>query len=187
MLDAAVQVFSRQGFHPASMDEISEVAGVSKPMIYTYLGSKDDLFTACIRREAGRLMDLVAEAVLPTRDPADQLYRGLLAFFQFIRANPDGWVVLYRQARVQTFADEVASLREQMILVVSQLLTRRDSDAMRVTPLAYALVGAAEALADWSVEHADEAPAELAARMMDFCWNGLRALSRGEHWTPPGS
>ncbi len=45
MLDAAVEVFSRSGFHPASMDEIADAAGVSKPMIYTYLGSKDDLFS----------------------------------------------------------------------------------------------------------------------------------------------
>jgi AcrR family transcriptional regulator len=52
ILDAAISVFSRRGFHLASMDEIAEV---SKPMIYAYLGSKDDLFTACIRREALRL------------------------------------------------------------------------------------------------------------------------------------
>ena len=46
ILDAAVRVFSEQGYHDASMDEISDVAGVSKPMIYAYLGSKEDLFAA---------------------------------------------------------------------------------------------------------------------------------------------
>ena len=33
ILDAAVLVFSQHGYHNASMDEISDVAGVSKPMI----------------------------------------------------------------------------------------------------------------------------------------------------------
>ena len=33
IMDAAVDVFSRLGFHAASMDEISEVAGISKPML----------------------------------------------------------------------------------------------------------------------------------------------------------
>lgn len=45
------------------MDDIAEVAEVSKPMIYAYLGSKDDLFTACIRREAQRLMESITAAV----------------------------------------------------------------------------------------------------------------------------
>jgi len=59
ILDAAVQVFSRHGYHSASMDEVSDVAGVSKPMIYAYLGSKEDLFGQCIRREATRLLEAV--------------------------------------------------------------------------------------------------------------------------------
>lgn len=29
---------------------LAKLAGVSKPMIYTYLGTKNDLFTACIHR-----------------------------------------------------------------------------------------------------------------------------------------
>ena len=40
MLDAAVQVFSRRGFHAAGMDEIAELAGISKPMVYAYLGPR---------------------------------------------------------------------------------------------------------------------------------------------------
>jgi len=57
VLDAAVRVFSQHGFHTASMDEIAEVAGVSKPMVYAYLGTKEELFIACLRREAARLED----------------------------------------------------------------------------------------------------------------------------------
>lgn len=52
MLDAAVKVFSRRGFHAASMDEIAEDAGISKPMVYAYLGTKEELFVACLHRRA---------------------------------------------------------------------------------------------------------------------------------------
>src|SRR5204862_679616 len=44
MLDAAVAVFSAAGYHAASMDEISGRAGISKPMVYAYLGTKEELF-----------------------------------------------------------------------------------------------------------------------------------------------
>src|SRR5213078_1749466 len=77
MLDAAVAVFSRRGFHAASMDEIAEAAGVSKPMLYFYLGSKEELFGACIRREADRLTTAVAGAVSIESAPDRQLWEGL--------------------------------------------------------------------------------------------------------------
>src|SRR5258705_7500187 len=90
MLDAAVKVFSRRGFHGAWMDEIAEQAGISKPMVYAYLGTKDDLFIACLRREATRLMEAIADAVITGTEgepesaaPDEQLWRGLRAFFGF--------------------------------------------------------------------------------------------------------
>ena len=61
----------------ASTDEISEVAGISKPMIYAYLGAKDELFVACIRREAARLIEAIGSAVEDGLNPAEQLWRGL--------------------------------------------------------------------------------------------------------------
>lgn len=63
MLDAAVEIFGQRGYMAASMDEIAELAGVSKPLVYLYLNSKDDLFTACIRREARALVDAVRSGV----------------------------------------------------------------------------------------------------------------------------
>jgi AcrR family transcriptional regulator len=65
MLDAAVAVFSAAGFHDASMDEIAARAGISKPMVYAYLGSKEELFIACLHREGTRLMEAIASAVAP--------------------------------------------------------------------------------------------------------------------------
>src|SRR5262245_25884515 len=101
MLDAAVAVFSRRGYHAAAMDEIAEVAGISKPMVYAYLGTKEDLFIACLHREATRLAQAVVDVVGPSGPPDEQLWRGLRGFFRFVTAHREGWTVLYRQARGQ--------------------------------------------------------------------------------------
>ncbi len=181
MLDAAIVVFSRSGFHLASMDDIAEVAGVSKPMIYAYLGSKDDLFTACIRREALRLMEVISAAVPTGLTRDERLHRGLLAFFEFVTEYRDGWIVLYRQARVHgTFAGEIAKARERIIVMVAALLARSsDEDARaRAMPIAHALVGAAEALSDWGLEHPDQTPEDLVSRLMDVIWTGLERADR---------
>ncbi|GAB3948945.1 hypothetical protein GCM10027614_46930 [Micromonospora vulcania] len=71
MLDAAVKVFSRRGFHAASMDEIAEDAGISKPMVYAYLGTKEELFVACLHREGTRMMQAIAGAAAPTCRPTN--------------------------------------------------------------------------------------------------------------------
>ena len=51
MLDAAVQMFSVNGYHETSMDAIAAQAEISKPMLYLYYGSKEELFGACLDRE----------------------------------------------------------------------------------------------------------------------------------------
>src|SRR2546425_13151993 len=62
MLDAAVAVFAERGYHGASMDEIAAGAGVTKPMVYSYFGSKEDLYLACIDHARTRLMEAGGEA-----------------------------------------------------------------------------------------------------------------------------
>jgi hypothetical protein len=52
-------------------------------------------------------------------------------------------------------------------------------------PLAEAIVGAGEALADWWVDHPDETAEGMALREMNFVWMGLRGLVGGERWAPP--
>ncbi|HET8660222.1 MAG TPA: TetR/AcrR family transcriptional regulator [Micromonosporaceae bacterium] len=200
MLDAAVAVFSRRGFHAAGMDEIAEEAGISKPMVYAYLGTKEELFVACLHREATRLMEAIARVVEPDLPPDEQLWRGIRAFFGFVAGHRDGWGVLYRQARGQEpFAAELAGMRRRMIEVVAGLLERavtraadasggtgakRPAPGRDLTAMAYALVGVAESLADWAAEHPDEDAEVTAARMMNFVWLGADARLRGASWRP---
>ncbi|GAB3151222.1 TetR/AcrR family transcriptional regulator [Micromonospora sonneratiae] len=192
MLDAAVKVFSRRGFHAASMDEIAEDAGISKPMVYAYLGTKEELFVACLHREGTRMMEAIAGVINPEM-PADQrLWHGLRAFFRFVAAHRDGWVVLYRQARgEQPFAGELAVMRARMVEVVAGMLDRAlraDGREVREIDLeiqAYALVGASESLADWLADRPDADPDQLAARMVNIAWLGAGQLLSGEVWRRP--
>jgi AcrR family transcriptional regulator len=50
VLDAAVKVFSRLGFHKASMDTIAEEAEMSKGLLYWYFKSKDAIIAAILKR-----------------------------------------------------------------------------------------------------------------------------------------
>ncbi len=173
MLDAAVEVFSRRGYRQASMDEIAEMAGISKPMIYAYLGSKDELFAACITREAHLLVDRISAVVGAGGPPDGLLWQALHAFFGYVDEHRGGWLVLYRQARGEDapFASQVAASRANIAAVVAGLLGQAmDAEGAarppepELTAVAHALVGAAESLADRMVDQPGETPTCSAAR-----------------------
>lgn len=191
MLDAAVKIFSRRGFHAASMDEIADEAGISKPMVYAYLGTKEELFLACMHREGTRMLEAIVAVVAPDLAPDEQLWRGLRAFFGFVAAHRDGWAVLHRQARgEQRVAGDLAAMRARMVEVVSGLLgralvaQRREARETDVTAMAYALVGAGESLADWLADRPHADPDKTATRMMNIVWLGAGQLLRGDVWRP---
>ena len=50
LLDAATEVFSRRGFHAASVEEVAETAGFSKGAVYSNFSSKEELFLALLDR-----------------------------------------------------------------------------------------------------------------------------------------
>ncbi len=212
MLDAAVEVFSARGYHAASMDEIAERAGVSKPLFYLYLGSKEETFGACIAREASRLITTIGDAVgsaaatgdagggdaAGVPDQAARLWRGLAAFFEYVASHRSSWTVLYQQARTRgEAAGQLAAARQDIIGIVTDLVIdatsarlpagttasdpvlRRESAAV-----AHALVGAADAMADWALT-VDEAPAATARRLMNIVWTGLEHRAAGERFSPP--
>ncbi|MEU5895889.1 MULTISPECIES: TetR/AcrR family transcriptional regulator [Streptomyces] len=198
MLDAAVRTFGQRGYRAASMDEIAELAGVSKPLVYLYLNSKEQLFSACIRREAAALVAAVRGAAGGTSVPpvpADrQLWDGLTAFFTHTAERPDGWAVLHSQARTQgePFAAEVAAMREEIVSFVTTLIAEAARSAhgdpslpeREVAGLAQALVGAAESLAGWANVEDSVSAKEAAATLMNFAWAGLGGLMEGRRWVP---
>ncbi|MCK1810107.1 MULTISPECIES: TetR/AcrR family transcriptional regulator [unclassified Micromonospora] len=191
MLDAAVKVFSRRGFHAASMDEIADDAGISKPMVYAYLGTKEELFIACLHRESTRMMEAIAGAAAPDLPADERLWRGLRAFFGFVGAHRDGWAVLYRQARgSQPFAAELAAMRGRLVEVVAGMLDHalraagREVGAPDLEVVSYALVGASESLADWLADHPEADAGKTATRMMNVAWLGADQLLRGATWHP---
>jgi AcrR family transcriptional regulator len=195
IIDMAVQVFARRGYHPASVDEIAELAGISKPMVYLYLDSKEGLFLACLRREAERLVAAFQGAARDVRTPELRLWAGLSAFFAFVAEHRDSWVVLHRQASQlsETITAEVAQARRAVMAQVAGLVRDGIGEALGPVPVAdeeadfvaHALVGAADSLTDWMERHPGESPERVTRRLMNMVWVGMRNVLAGETWTPP--
>jgi AcrR family transcriptional regulator len=177
MLDAAVQMFSANGYHETSMDAIAAEAQISKPMLYLYYGSKEDLFGACLNRELVRFVDEVRNGIDFDGNPKELLSSAVLSFLNYIDANRASWMVLYTQATSsQAFAHTVREGREQIIEIVGGLLrsgTRNPESDSDFDMMAVALVGAGEAIAS-RVSTGDAEVQEASELMINLFWRGLK-------------
>src|SRR5207302_9813726 len=124
ILDVAGQVFARGGYHSASMDEIAALADVSKPMLYTYFGSKEGLYVAYIDRTGRELVDRLVAAARPGDEPIAALRARITEFLAFVEEHRDGWTVLFREmTSSRPLAEEVAELRGQIAAAVRRMVT----------------------------------------------------------------
>jgi AcrR family transcriptional regulator len=76
LIDAAYELFGRQGFHTVGLDRILSDAGVSKQTFYNHFQSKDDLILAVLDQRHDAESRTIAElfAKLGGDDPRDRLH-----------------------------------------------------------------------------------------------------------------
>ena len=87
ILEAAKQLFAREGFKGVSMDQIAAAAGVSKLTVYSHFGDKESLFSAAITDKCQEVLpdDLF---VRPPEGPLDEQLRAIgHAFFRLITSD----------------------------------------------------------------------------------------------------
>ena len=89
MLTAALEVFSTSGFHAASMDDIADRAGVSKPVLYQHFPGKLDLYLALLDAGIDDLLDAANAALTGTTDNQLRVSAMTHAYFAFVE-DPAG-------------------------------------------------------------------------------------------------
>src|SRR5262245_6813138 len=63
LIDAAREVFLAKGYQPASMDDIAEHAGVSKPVLYQHFPGKWELYLTVLQLILDELTKRIRDAV----------------------------------------------------------------------------------------------------------------------------
>jgi TetR/AcrR family transcriptional regulator len=72
ILDAALEVFSQHGFRGATLDQIAEVAGLSKPNLLYYFASKEAIHVALLSQLLVTWLDPL-RAMNPDGEPVEEL------------------------------------------------------------------------------------------------------------------
>lgn len=74
IIDAAVRVIARQGYHNAQVSKIAKEAKVADGTIYLYFENKDDILISLFNEKMGRFIETCRERIMETTSTEQKLY-----------------------------------------------------------------------------------------------------------------
>ena len=152
ILDAAVRVFARQGFHTARVSDIADDAGVAYGLVYHYFGSKDEVLDTLFLDRWNLLLEAIQEVdAREDATPRDKLFAITSFIVDSYRHDPDVMKVIIVEVTraANTFGRRhLAKIREAYDLIAEIVDAGQRSGAFRdtITPnfAAMAFYGAIE-------------------------------------------
>jgi TetR/AcrR family fatty acid metabolism transcriptional regulator len=169
ILDAAVRVFARQGFHTCRVSDIADEAGVAYGLVYHYFSSKDEVLDTIFVDRWNVMLEAISEFDARPISPREKLY-GIAAFIiDSYRHDPDLMKVIIVEVTraANTFArTHMESIREAFARLADIVRVAQAQGAFRteVTPefAALAFYGAIEqVLTGWIFTSEPVSEAEL--------------------------
>lgn len=191
ILEAALEVFSRRGYHGASIDDIAQQAGISKALIYEHFPSKKDLHASLLEAHVSDIFERLAQSAATPEDGEVRLRAGVDAFLQWSETNPVAFRLLFRDTFEADVAEVLQRLQQQATFAIAGLMASEPLEGVHtdvsqvdkrlaIEMFAQQLSGAAQSLAIWWREHPTVERKFVVDAVMDFAWIGLERIRAGE-------
>ncbi len=117
IINAALKLFSTQGFHQTTVSEIAERANVAKGTVYWYFDSKEQLFEAILITEINKTRSKTATKVKKLDDPIAKLEVVIKSHLQFYNQARDV-AKMYRESTItirEEFKEKMLALHQEQI------------------------------------------------------------------------
>jgi len=89
IMEAAIRVFARKGFHNSRIQEIAEAAGVASGTIYLYFKNKDDLLITIFEQSLDRIIKEMKEDLADIEGPDEKLRRFIWHHLELMKRRRD--------------------------------------------------------------------------------------------------
>ena len=106
ILGAARELFISEGYRNVSMRKIAERIEYSPAAIYSYFPSKDDIFFALAEEGFRLLAEFGMKAFEHSTDPFTRLRYGLWAFYEFSKASPQYFELMFTDRSVPSLSQD---------------------------------------------------------------------------------
>ncbi len=184
LLDAARDVFGREGYHAASMDAVARGAGVTKPTLYDHFPSKRDLYLALIDADLEVVRRTVSDALSAPTGNRERIRASFQAYFDFVDEHGPGFRLLMQEV-VGADPDlrrRVGRVRASILAEVAELIVRESEgrlDPAHAETVALALVGMVETAAQRREPSGEPgARSEAVDTLVRLAWRGITGLTQ---------
>jgi AcrR family transcriptional regulator len=139
ILDAAVRVFARQGFHTCRVSDIADEAGVAYGLVYHYFSSKEEILDTLFLERWDVMLAAIAESDASVRSPRDKLGAVAAFIIDSYRHDPELMKVIIVEVTraANTFGlTHVAKIREAYAGIAAIVAQAQAEGAFRgeITP-----------------------------------------------------
>jgi TetR/AcrR family transcriptional regulator, fatty acid metabolism regulator protein len=184
ILDAAVRVFARSGYHASRVGDIAEEAGVAHGLLYHYFSSKEEVLATIFRENWRQLLERFRGVERSDAPPGEQLRGIAKILLRTWRNDPDLVRVMVREvARGPQLLDQVDEIRGGFLTIQrivergqAEGVFRRDLDPRIVSWIFYGALE--EILTGWALGQLPDGDAEVARAertIVDVVYVGIAA------------
>jgi TetR/AcrR family transcriptional regulator, fatty acid metabolism regulator protein len=132
ILEAAVKVFARSGFHTSRVGDVAEEAGVAYGLVYHYFTSKEELLETIFRDTWTQMLARVREVEASGVPASEQVRRVTALLLRTWRRDPDLVRVLVREVtRSPHVQREIAEISEAMKVLEGIIQRGQESGEFR--------------------------------------------------------
>jgi TetR/AcrR family fatty acid metabolism transcriptional regulator len=134
ILDAAVRVFARQGFHTCRVSDIADEAGVAYGLVYHYFSSKEEILDTLFLERWDVMLGAIAEADASRRAPREKLLAIAAFIVDSYRHDPELMKVIIVEVTraANTFGrTHLAKIREAYAQIAEIVARAQDDGVFR--------------------------------------------------------
>ena len=171
IVDAACRVFGQSGYAATSVADVAEAAGISKPLIYHYFGSKEGLYVVALRRAAAVLVEEIERTASLGTVGIERAVVTLDGMFAVLAGQPWLWRLVFDATapRKGEVAEAVAEHEATLVVLgsegVGDLLAHiGNDDPDDLSALRAVWEQTFRTLVSWWLDHPEVSPAAMTQR-----------------------
>ncbi|MED0701798.1 MULTISPECIES: TetR/AcrR family transcriptional regulator [Aeribacillus] len=170
LLESAVEIFARFGFHGASVDKIAEHAGFSKGAVYAHFRSKEELFLAILEQQMQLHVDNILQ-VIDGQHSLSHFIETMDEYFLSVRQKNRTWSMLnmefflyaMREESIRRkWSDMITEAVQQISKAIEKLKSKENNDsALSADEIAWTILSLENGLAIFYYISEDRVPLHL--------------------------
>ncbi len=178
LLRTAARTFNETGFHQTTLDDVAQKLGVSKPALYLYIKSKDDILFECSRVALAQAQEALERAKAQGTTGLEKVRLFLKSYASIIVQDFGTCLILAGdEPLTQENRQVLRTARASVDLAVRQMIEEGITDGS-IAPcnpkmVTFTLFGAFNWLAHWYQEEGELQPEAVAAQFLSLFESGL--------------